>query len=480
LHRLDFGRINAGTLTFVTGVFDPRMSTSRIDLKTGPIGPHLVRMTIPMIWGIAAMVSFQLVDTYYVSLLGTQPLAAMSFTFPVTFFIFSVVMGFGISMSSVVSRLIGEGREEDVKRVTTHGLMLVFAVGCVLALIGYTLRDSIFAAMGADEQMRPLIHQYMSIWFAGAAFIATPFVGNSAMRAGGSTMAPAVIMVSSAMLNAVLAPFLVFGLAGFPRLELQGAAIATVFSNFVAMAMGLYMLGVHKKMLLGLSHLHWHLFGDSTKRLLFIAIPAGLTTAISPFVNTIIIGQLSGYGQEAVAAFGIATRVEAFAFIILMALAVGMSPIIGQNFGARNFDRVHEALRKAIGFSVIWSVGVAVLLYLTAEKVAGLFSTDAAVIYYAKTYFMMVPASYIFSNLINGWSSAFNAMGRPQVSFTMTVTKMLILLIPAVIIGAKLGGIFGIFAGIAGVNILTGIVFHFTSLYMCKDAENRALAKALS
>ena len=127
------------------------------------------------------------------------------------------------------------------------------------------------------------------------------------------------------------------------------AAIATVFSNFVAMAMGLYMLGVHKKMLLGLSHLHWHLFGDSTKRLLFIAIPAGLTTAISPFVNTIIIGQLSGYGQEAVAAFGIATRVEAFAFIILMALAVGMSPIIGQNFGARNFDRVHEALRKAIG-----------------------------------------------------------------------------------------------------------------------------------
>lgn len=456
------------------------MANSRVDLKTGPIGAHLVRLTIPMIWGIAAMVSFQLVDTYYVSLLGTEELAAMTFTFPVTFFIFAIIMGFGISMSSVISRLIGEGREEDVKRITTHGIILVFAIGCALALIGYLLRDAIFAAMGADEEMRPLIHQYMTIWFAGAAFIATPFVGNSAMRAGGSTMAPAVIMVSVALLNAALAPLLVFGMWGFPRLELQGAAIATVFSNFVAMVIGLYVLGVKKKMLLNPARLHLNLFGDSAKRLLFIAIPAGFTTAIGPVVNTIIIGLLAGYGNEAVAAFGIATRIEAFAFVILMALAVGMSPIIGQNFGAGNFERVHQTLRKAIGFSVIWSVAVAIILFAFAEQIASMFSTDAEVIFYAKIYFLMVPASYIFSNLINGWSSAFNAMGKPQVSFAMTITKMIVLLIPAVIIGAHIGAIYGIFAAIAGVNILTGIIFHYVSLKICADTEQKALSKALS
>ncbi len=454
------------------------MSTSRVNLRTGPIGNHLVRMTIPMIWGIAAMVSFQLVDTYYVSLLGTKQLAAMTFTFPVTMFIFSVIMGFGIAMSSVVSRLIGEGREEDVKRVTTHGIILVFATGCGLALIGYLLRDVIFAAMGADAEMRPLIHQYMSIWFMGAAFIATPFVGNSAMRAAGSTMAPAVIMIGVALLNAALAPLLVFGWLGFPRLELQGAAIATVFSNFVAMVIGLYILGIRKKMLLGFSDLHWPLFGDSAKRLLFIAIPAGLTAAINPFVNTIIIGLLAGYGAEAVAAFGIATRIEAFAFIILMALAVGMSPIIGQNFGARNFDRVHETLRKAIGFSVLWSAGIAVILFVFAENIASMFSNDPIVIYYAKTAFMIIAPSYLFNNLINGWSSAFNAMGRPQISFTMTVTKMLLLLIPAVLIGAKMGGTPGIFVAIAAVNITTGIVFHYISLRLCAGTEQQALAKA--
>lgn len=455
------------------------MSNTRINLRTGPIGSHLVRMTIPMIWGIAAMVSFQLVDTYYVSLLGTLPLAAMSFTFPVTFFVFGIVMGFGIAMSSVISRLIGEGREEDVKRVTTHGLFLVFLVGCSLALIGYTFRDAIFAAMGAGESIRPLIHNYMSIWFFGAAFMATPFVGNSAMRAAGSTVAPAVIMVSVAVLNAILAPLLVFGLWGFPRLELQGAAIATVFSNFVAMAIGLYILSVRKKMILPLSNLHWHQFGDSCKRLLFIAIPAGLTSAINPVVNSVVIGLLAGYGAEAVAAFGIATRIEAFVFIILMALAVGMSPIIGQNFGARQFDRVHETLRKAIGFSVLWSILCGAILFFLAEPIASLFSDDPIVIYYAKLSFLIIAPSYLFNNLINGWSSAFNAMGRPQISFAMTVTKMIALMIPAVLIGANMGGAPGIFIAIAGVNIATGILFHFLALYLCRETESNALVKAV-
>jgi putative MATE family efflux protein len=453
------------------------MSQSRIDLTTGPIPDHLIRLTIPMIWGIAAAVSMQLIDTFYVSMLGTAYLAAMSFTFPITFIIFTIIMGFGVAMSSVLSRLIGEGRESDVKRVTTHGLVLVFAVGITLSVIGWLLRDRIFAAMGAEDDIRPLIHDYMTIWFAGAAFMATPFVGNSAMRAAGSTLAPAVIMVGVAILNAIITPFLVFGWLGLPRLEMEGAALGTVVANIVGMVAGLYILAVKKKMLNGPSNWQGALFGDSSKRLLFIALPVGLTSAINPFVNTLIIGLLAVYGKEAVAAFGIATRVEAFAFIILMALAVGMSPIIGQNFGARNFSRVRETLRKAIGFSILWSVAVAVILFALAEPLASLFSSDPIVIYYTKLFFLIVPASYIFSNLINGWSSAFNAMGKPQMSLVMTVVKMVVLLIPAIYLGAHLGGALGLFSAIAAVNILSGIGFHYLSLRVYASAENKALSQ---
>lgn len=455
------------------------VSTSRVDLKTGDIGAHLVRLTIPMIWGIAAMISFQLVDTYYVSLLGTQKLAAMTFTFPVTFLIFTVIMGFGIAMSSVVSRLIGEGREADVRRVTTHGLMLAFAVGLVIAVVGFVLRDEIFAAMGADEAMRPLIHQYMTIWFFGVPFMAAPFVGNSAIRAAGSTKAPAVIMVASAVFNAGLAPFLVFGLAGFPRLELQGAAVATVLSNALATAAAIYILHYRKKMLLPLSSPRLREFGDSCRRLLFIALPAGLTAAINPFVNSIIISLLANYGSEVVAAYGVAMRVEAFAFVILMALAVGMSPIIGQNFGAGNFGRVHETLRKAIGFSVLWCIGVSALLMIFAEDVGSIFSDDPIVVYYAKLCFLIIAPSYLFTSLLNGWGSAFNAMGKPQISVMMTVGKMIVLMLPAVYLGAHLAGVPGIFAAIASVNIVTGLGFHFSNWRLCRNAGAR-LARASS
>ncbi len=446
------------------------MTVSRTDLTTGPVSRHLIRLTVPMIWGIAAMVSFQLVDTYYVSLLGTRPLAAMSFTFPVTFFVFCIIMGFGISMSSVVSRLIGEGREEDVKRVTMHGLILVFAVGLFLAVIGYGFRDALFRVMGADDDIRPLIHQYMTLWFFGVPFMATPFVGNAAMRASGSTVAPAVIMVGVALLNAALAPLLVFGLYGFPRLELQGAAIATVFSNMVAMGTGLYILGHKKKMLLPLSGLHWPLFGDSTKRLIIIALAAGLTSAINPFVNSIIISILSRYGHETVAAYGVVTRVEAFAFVILMALAVGMGPIIGQNFGARNFTRVRETLRKAIGFSVLWCIAASAVIVLFAQQIAGGFSDDPTVIYYTKICFALIAPSYLFNSLVSGWSSAFNAMGKPKISLMMTVIKMLVLMIPAVFIGAH-WGVIGVFMAISLVNIATGLFFHIWSRRYCTDPE---------
>ncbi len=436
------------------------MSTARTDLTTGSIRAHLVRMTIPMIWGIAAIISFQLVDTYYVSLLGTQYLAAMSYTFPITLFVFSIIMGFGIAMSSVLSRLIGEGKTEDVRRVTTHGLGLVGITSLILAFTGYALRDHIFEWMGADADMRILIHEYMTIWFFGVPFLALPFSGNSAIRAAGSATFPAIIMVLSAVLNAILAPFFIFGWAGLPAMTLKGAAMATVFCQFVSAVCVLYVLKFRLRMLLPRRELRLSQFGDSCKRLGFIALAAGLTSAIIPLVNSFIISVLSPFGKEVVAAFGISSRVEAFCFIILMALAVGMGPVIGQNFGAGKFARVQETLKNAIGFSVLWCLFISCLLMVLVRPMANIFSNDPIVVYYTAMAFSVMAPAYLFSSLISGWSSAFNAMGKPQISLVSTVFRMIVLMIPSVLIGAKTGGVFGVFMAIALTNICCGIVIH--------------------
>lgn len=432
----------------------------KFDLTTGSINHHLVRMTIPMIWGILAIISFQLVDAYYISRLGTKELAAFSYTFPVTYGIFSIFIGFGIAMSSVVARLIGEKRTEDVKRVTSHGLLLVLGTSILIACIGIPFLDPLFRLMGADEDSLPAIRDFMITYFLGTFFVSMPVVGNAALRASGDAVLPAIIMTIAAVMNALINPVLIFGLFGFPRLELFGAALGTVFANFCAMVAGLTLM--YRKGLYDFSHIRSLVsFSDSAKRLLVIALPAGITSMLPSVVNSVINSLLSKTGPAAVAAFGAASRVEAFTLVILMALSIGMAPIIGQNWGAKNMDRVRQTIRSGLIFCFVWSAAMAVILLTFATPLAEVFSKESNVITYLSLYFMTVPISYAFSNLTNGWGSAFNAIGKPQFSAGMLFIKMIVLTIPAVTVGYYLNGVTGIFISLLIVNAVAGIGFHF-------------------
>lgn len=440
------------------------------DLTTGSISAHLIRLTIPMIWGILAIVSFQLVDTWYISMLGTAELAAISFTFPVTYILFSLVMAQGIAASSVLSRLIGKGNPSRVKRVATHSILFAFLSGIIFAVIGLLTLEPLFRLMGASDAMMPIIKDYMVIWFAGSIFLTIPMVGNSGIRATGDTKTPAMIMVSAALLNALLAPILVFGLFGFPRLEVQGAAIATLLANIGATIAALYVL-YYKKRMISRSRWHLALFKDSVKKLLVITVPVSIASIMHPLAGAIITALLATHGEMAVAAYGIVSRVEAFTFVVIMALATGMAPVIGQNWGAGLHERVNQALMTAIRFSVIWSLAIAIILIAAAEPIARVFTSEAEVIRYAMLYFWIVPATYWLGNLVQGWSSAFNAMGMPKQSFIMVFIKLIALTIPAAMLGNYLYGITGIFMALAIVNVITGVGFHLANLNLCKKKQ---------
>lgn len=432
------------------------------NLVEGAIGGHLFRMAAPMTWGIFAIISFQLVDLFFISMLGTEALAAVSFTLPVSMAVFSLILGMAIGTASVLSRLIGGGAADDVVRITTHALALAGLCGAVLAVLGILFSDGLFRAMGAQDDMMPTIRAYIHTWFAGAVFVTLPVVGNAALRAAGNAMFPAMVMTVAALGNAVLSPLLIFGLLGFPEMGVRGAALATVFANAGAMVAGLYMLGPRMGMI-RLRPFQAGLIGDSWKRVLAVAVPAGITNTIQPATNGVLIALLAAYGTEAVAAFGIVTRVEAFAFVVIMGLAGGMAPIIGQNWGAKRYDRVNETLRKAITFNVVWSLGVAAVLALFARPLAGVFSANPDVVAVAALYFLTVPITYAAGNLVPGWASAFNAIGAPQRAALMILFKHIVVMVPAAIIGGHIAGAQGIFAAIAATNIFVGIGIHLYS-----------------
>lgn len=446
-----------------------RVPRHKTNLTEGPVVRHLWRMSVPMVWGILSIVSFQFVDMYFLSLLGTQALAAVSFTFPVTMLVFYITMGLAIGMSSVVSRQIGQGHHDTVVRITTHGVVFTALVGSIVAIVGCASLDPIFRLLGAEVYLMPDIRAYMIPWFAGAVFVTLPMIGNAALRGGGDTALPALIMISAAVINVILDPILIFGLFGFPRLEVAGAAIATIFGNAVAAAFCIAVL-VRRRMI-SFWPFHGAQFGDSVKRLLHVGLPAGLTNMIAPLSQAVLVALLAAHGHEAVAAFGVVTRVEALSLVVLMALAVGMAPIIGQNWGARRYDRVNDTLGLALGFSALWSLGVAALLALYARPLAALFSDEAAVIDMVAVYLWSVPASWVAGNLVNGWASAFNAMGMPKRSVLMLAVKGFVLTVPLALLGAHLDGWRGVFWSIAVTNIICGLWFHFRNRRMCREME---------
>ncbi|MGB0719162.1 MAG: MATE family efflux transporter [Bdellovibrionales bacterium] len=441
------------------------------NLTSGPVRGHLVRLTVPMIWGLLAVIAVQLADTYFISLMGdTDVLAGISLTFPITMVISHLVFGINIAMSSNVSRLIGEGKRSDARIIVLHGIIMAFTAAALIALLTYTCLEPLFTLLGADDTTYPVVQQYMPIWLAASVVLSIPVNGNSAIRASGDSLTPAIVMTTAALINFILDPILIFGLFGAPEMGVEGAATATLIAYIGCFALGLYFLIV-KKDLLARDSLHLDKFKASMKRLLVIAIPAGIANIIGPGTNAVLFAVLAQYGNEAVAAMGVVSRIEAFALLIVISLALGMSPIIGQNWGAKNFARVHETINLAILFNFIWSFAVAIIFGLFARQIAAEFSNDPAVIEYAALFFWIVPFSYAFGNLVMGWSSAFNAMGMPKKAFVMITVKSLVITLPAIYLGSYLGDVTGIFIALALANLASGLLFHTASRRKCREEE---------
>jgi Na+-driven multidrug efflux pump len=247
---------------------------------------------------------------------------------------------------------------------------------------------------------------------------------------------------------------------------MQGAALATVIAHGTTMLAGLYILRFRKKILFHCS-LHLELWGDSMRRLLHVGLPSALAGSIMPLTQAVLIALLAGYGQEAVAAYGIASRVEAFALIAVMATAAGMSPIIGQNWGALKYARVREVLYMALRFIVLWCLGVAFILWMFNDSVAGFFTENPEVAVLAALYFMIVPWTYSLGTLVDGWSSASNAMGYPRRAFIMVVTRTVALLLPLATLLGGLYGAPGVFAAIALSNVIAGTGAHVINKRLC-------------
>ena len=425
-------------------------------LLEGNVGSHLVQLTLPMVLGVFSVIAFSLTDTYFVAQLGTHEIAAMSFTFPVVMVLNSIAMGLGTGVSSVIARAIGEGNRRQVQQMTTDSLTLSLLIVGIFAGLGFSTINPLFSALGADSNILPLVRDYMSIWYLGIVFLVVPIVGNSAIRASGNTAVPSLIMIIAAVVNIGLDPILIFGWGSVPALGIRGAALATVLSRAATLVASLAFLHYRERLLvIALPNLGemWTCW----KSIFLISLPVAGTNLIAPISAGLSTSLIAYYGSDAVAGFGIASKVEAFALIVPIALSAGLSPFVGQNWGAKQYGRVRRALQLGFWFCLAWGALIAAVVGASATEIASLFDGDAVIIGSVTAYLKIVPLSYGILGVVLMYCSTFNALGQPLPSVVITVSRLLLLYIPLAFLGSWLFGVNGIFGAACLSNMVVGI-----------------------
>lgn len=433
------------------------------DLTKGPIIPLLVKLTWPMMFGVMGMVVFNMVDTFYVGRLGTAELAAIGYTFPVVMIVSSLAMGMGIGTASLISRMIHNEEKSVIQQYSVDALSLSLLIIIFFVSIGQLTIDPLFRLLGAKTETLPLIRDYMVTWYWGVIFVVIPMVGNNILRGTGDTLRPGMIMVFAALVNIVLDPFLIFGIGPFPRMELKGAALATVISRGAGLAVTMFIL-VKKEKLLALYEINFRKMLRTWKNILYVAGPATLGMLITPLSIAILTRLIAEYGKEAVAAFGVVSRLESFGMMLIHALASTMTIFAGQNWGRANYSRLRQGVWLTAKFSLIWGLLLFVAAMISAPYVASVFSQDPAVIKITTDYLRIVSFSYGFLGIMMISVATFNGINKPIISMSITFLRMLVVYVPLAWFASRAFGLNGIFwAGLAA-NIIVGLfgLFLFT------------------
>lgn len=444
----------------------------RHGLLTQPIGRVLLKMSLPNLIGIITVLGFSLIDTFFISYLGTNALAAISFTFPVTLVITSIAIGIGAGVSTNLGRLIGAGRSGQAKVFLHDALLFTLLIITTIALLGICFMTPIFALLGANEPIQLLIHDYMSLWFLGVPLLVLVMVGNQGLRATGDTHSPAQMMILAAAINAILDPLLIFGLGPFPRLELQGAAIASIVSWVVAFSLLSYLLLIKRKLLHYVPIVRSRLVKNG-KKLAHIAQPAALMNLLNPLANGIFMAILARIDHAAVAAFGAGTRIEALLLVVVLALSSSLVPFIAQNLGAGQIQRAKAALLLSLRFIFVFQTLLYIPLFLLVEDIARLFSHDAQVIEWLSFYLLYIPLSYGPLGVVIILATSLNAYHRPMASLVLNIIRLFCTMLPLVIIGGFFYGVEGIIIALPITNTLFGMLSYWLATIISEPRRNK-------
>ena len=412
-------------------------TTDENDLTDGDLLRPMFRLAWPLMIIQLLQVAYNVGDTFWLGALSPESVGALSLAFPLIFFLISIGGGFTAAGAILIAQHTGAGSDKG-GLIAGQTLSFISIVAVVLGVVGYVITDAMLGLLPADADTQavviPLAADYMRIFFLGLPFLFGFFIFVSLMRGYGNTRAPMRVMVVSVVINLALDPLLIFGVGPFPRLEIQGAAVATVFSRGVATAIGLYILfytdvgpDIH------LAHLRPRL--EYVSKITRLGVPTALEQSMSSLAMITMTAMVATFPPAVVAAYGLGNRLISLAFLPAMGMGQATDTIVGQNLGAGKPERAETA--TWIASSVVAAIMLAggAIAFLFPEPIVGVFMTSgeegtAETIHYGTIYLQIAAAMFVFMGVLQVILGAFRGAGNTKTALVFSVVTLWIARVP--------------------------------------------------
>lgn len=399
----------------------------------------VIKLGLPLVAGMFIMVLYNLVDTYFIGLLKDDyQLAAVNLAYPVMMISIALSNMIATGAASLIARSLGAKDQKTAEHTLTVGLFFTILGGILLAFIGILFLDRIVKGLGARDYTFLYTKRYVRIVLAGSVFTMGNYTLGQLLRSEGSVRYSIVGMVAGTIANIILDPIFIFGL----HMEIGGAAVATILGNAVGMALSV-LIYIRKKTLLSPHMCYIRPTAKILREIFWVGVPATLETLLTSVAYIVNNNLAVSYGELTVAAMGVAQKIMSLGNYIYQGFAAGTQPLMGYNYGAKNYKRMLSVLKS--GVLVVSGIELCVMAVfgVFAPELIGIFTESPEVIATGSKVLRTIMCILPFVGAVSMSRTSFQAMGKPQYAFIITVIRQLILYVPLLLILNKIFGFNG-------------------------------------
>lgn len=441
-----------------------KKSISADKMGSTPMLRLILSMSLPTMFSMIIQAMYNIVDSVFVSSLGQDALTALSLAYPLQLMTISVAVGTGVGINSFISRRLGEKNQELANNGAANGIFISIISWLVFLLVGIFLTVPFFKLFNPTPGVMKYGVDYTSIILIFSVGVMVEIAIEKVLQATGNMIFPMIFQLIGAVSNIVLDPLFIFGIGPFPRMEVAGAAVATVIGQILAMLFAIYIFFFKKHAV----QVHVRNFKPSLKiikNIYAVGFPSIIMQSISSVLVVGLNAILMGFSEAAVSVHGIYYKMQSFVFMPVFGLNQGLMPIMGYNFGAKNKDRLHSAIRYGCIIAAFIMLCGTVIFWVFPAQILSLFNANDDILNMGIKAMRFISLSFLPAAIDIIFSTTFQAVGKGFSSMILSLLRQLVFILPAALVLSNFGVNAVWFAyPIAEVGALIVAIFLYTRI----------------